>query len=550
MWVYWITLSLLSFTLFFSFKKYFPRGIALRMSVATFILGLFYPMLEANLSFAQTFVCLSLLLLFLGTTISRSYPQEEISEAEHSPKSEPDATNVTTVPEELEQNPAMGGIIDREEPQQDPEGPEELPQAQEEPPVAVSQSANQGDEDHDFIAGVNSAPSEMLTDEVTPVDTPVDPHPTCEVEELVCPEETPPELVEIIHSDCVSTFDVETITEETASQLDVPETTIEKWATPDQEAVDFTPDEQQVFAEETSIEEMDSQEILSQEVISEPIDLELVAEHDDLSSIESENSDPEEPLIEANTLEDSPEDPADPTPTPEPIQENTPEEVLLAKLLLPEFADALAQEEIVSEEPEELVPFGQTLEQGIHQSPESTTDLVATPGEPVETPDAREDELATSEIAPLEANLAEGENAAASVAMSENPQSLLTRGLQLAKKKDHVQAVRYFNRVIACEPDTEVLYLAVSELSSLYQHLGYYPMASGIIGAFREHPKLKTHPGLEHLLQKMRFIDCLNTLLKRDHYGQIPYEEVPEALRREAFDNSLNTKHISFLNLR
>lgn len=124
-----------------------------------------------------------------------------------------------------------------------------------------------------------------------------------------------------------------------------------------------------------------------------------------------------------------------------------------------------------------------------------------------------------------------------------SPQSLLVEGLRLAKLKQYAPAVRHFNKVIATDPEPELLYVAISELSSLYQHLGLYPMAAAIINAFAKHPVLKEHPGMDNLIQKAKFIQCLIDLLNRDRYGHIPYEQVPDAVRREAFHNSLTIKH-------
>ncbi|AEG60878.1 hypothetical protein [Desulforamulus ruminis] len=118
-------------------------------------------------------------------------------------------------------------------------------------------------------------------------------------------------------------------------------------------------------------------------------------------------------------------------------------------------------------------------------------------------------------------------------------QAMAAEGLRLARQKDYVGAVRQLNRVLAKNPKPEVLYLAVSELSSIYQHLGLYPMASDIIAAFVGHPDLSGHPGLSHLKQKRKFILALINVLKHAGLGQLPYQEVPEKVRREAFRSSL-----------
>lgn len=150
----------------------------------------------------------------------------------------------------------------------------------------------------------------------------------------------------------------------------------------------------------------------------------------------------------------------------------------------------------------------------------------------------------TADAAPADSLPVETIPEAASVPADDgSPQSLLVEGLRLAKLKQYAPAVRHFNKVIATDPEPELLYVAISELSSLYQHLGLYPMAAAIINAFAKHPVLKEHPGMDNLMQKAKFIQCLIDLLNRDRYGHIPYEQVPEAVRREAFHNSLTIKH-------
>ncbi|MEG6520430.1 hypothetical protein [Desulfotomaculum sp. 1211_IL3151] len=120
------------------------------------------------------------------------------------------------------------------------------------------------------------------------------------------------------------------------------------------------------------------------------------------------------------------------------------------------------------------------------------------------------------------------------------PQSLLTQGIRFVRLKQYALAVRSFNKIFNYNPSSEILYLTIGELSSLYQYIGLYPMASDIIQSFMTHPDLQGHPGLEPLKAKLRFIQCLNSLLTTGGYHQIPYEQVPEAIRREAYINSLN----------
>lgn len=117
--------------------------------------------------------------------------------------------------------------------------------------------------------------------------------------------------------------------------------------------------------------------------------------------------------------------------------------------------------------------------------------------------------------------------------------SLLAEGLRLSRQRYYTGAVRSLNQVVKAGPEPELLYVAVSELSSVYQHLGLYTMASQLIAAFANHPDLKSHPGLENLKQKMKYISSLGNLLQNRQLGHIPYDQVPNNVRREAYANSL-----------
>ncbi|SHK58104.1 hypothetical protein [Desulforamulus aeronauticus] len=226
-----------------------------------------------------------------------------------------------------------------------------------------------------------------------------------------------------------------------------------------------------------------------------------------------------EPLLEEPVISEEPVAellPDEPAMPEEPVAELPPEEPVIPEEsmveLLPE-EPAMQKESVVELLPEEPV-----------MRKEPVVELL--PEEPV-----MQEEPAT-EPSSLQAFVASG-----------SPRTLLVEGLRLAKQQQYAQAIRRFQKVVADQTEPELLYLAICELSSLYQHLGLYPMASEIIGAFENHPVLRQHPGMANLKQKRKFIQCLITLLNRDRHGHIPYAEVPAAVRREAFD-SLNNKHL------
>ena len=149
------------------------------------------------------------------------------------------------------------------------------------------------------------------------------------------------------------------------------------------------------------------------------------------------------------------------------------------------------------------------------------------------------EEVQISEYLPEESNIETAVQSEVAYIDNLTAESLLIEGIRLSKEKNFPQAVRYFNKVLKSQPEQELQYLAVYELSSLYQHLGLYSMALDIISTFCGNSCLKNHPGMNNLVQKSRYIQCLTDLLDKYQYGQIPYEMIPEEVRKKAFINFL-----------
>ncbi|GAB6157151.1 hypothetical protein JCM39194_03510 [Desulfotomaculum varum] len=383
MWVYWLTLGALASILYFPYKKIFSQPVALRASLGTFVLGMAYPLLQANLSVAQTFLCLGLLLLFLGVTAAGSHTDwdKQKDAAETNQASQPDTTESSA-------------------------------------------------------SDISEAPQ------------PVEPEAT---KEVILGERDDKEPV--------------TVTSETTPAHMQPEQTTV--ALPEEQQWEIMADRVEHTAEVVAAEAVTYEET--------------------------------DCLAEVNTGEKDKKE----------IDEDT---------------DATGAVNGATKEANCLVAQASVGET-------ETANLPAT-GVPQEgLPGLQQDSVSDLDCRPPD----DGQPL---------PHKLLAEGLRLAKHKKYAQAVRCLNQVIAGGAEPEMLYLAVSQLSSIYQHLGLYPMAWEIINVFAEHPSLKDHPGQANLLQKAKFIRCLMDLLNRDRYGHIPYEQVPESVRREAFDNSLNIKYL------
>lgn len=434
MWVYWITLGALSIILYFPYKRLFSKELALRAAVATFILGLFYPLLQARLSFWQTFFCLGLLLLFLGVTISRKHPQWDKDDTSEPRLSSPEEQTFT----ELNQDK----IIDRA-------AKTSLPELN---PIIPVQSQQDEEPEIEYIPSIE----DILIDNKKEVAT--------------------------------------NIVADTAPKL---------------------PEQKEPALE---IYPVDSK-------------VETLPQSSEQEAYEDTYQSPQEVVLEENICHVTVDEPTDLNEGYKEIIQNEASDMPISKLDIDSLDIQYEQES-----PYQSNSDNNTFELPVNEDIDQDIDAEIIQPEPVETCDASEQHSEVYEVAP--------EPSQTPITVAVNTQQLLAEGLRLSQNKNYTQAVRYFNQVLSSNPGQDILYLTVSELSSLYQHLGLYQMASDIIKTFIEQPNLMNHPGLKHLSQKMKFIECLIYLLKRDNYGQIPYNEVPEAVRREAFDNSLNIKRL------
>lgn len=511
MWVYWLSLVFLSIVLFFPYNKIFSTPMAIRASAATFVIGLIYPLLQAKLSVGQTFFSLALLLLFLGMTISRHHPnwqEEEPEETEQNNLSpEPTGTELAAVKVAsleaygTEESIKAGELFDAN------------------PDILNSSHRATGVLSQQATAREEAPQEEMGNKEPTEADQTAQPEAFSSEESVQevsqgsgpCVRETREELTEVAEMVVEENTAMEenTPAEDAAGstllQDDIDSPNIMK---PDAEEPGTT--EVDLWAENPHAADLDTP-ALSEDVPEALECSDPVSQQPDKTeaSIWDDN-------LTAATLETSElsED------VPEPLENSVPvspqpditEEILWEDNLT---TAATMEEQTLWEDAPEIVGASDTV------SGDTTTDVDQAYSLPAES---------LPETASVPAD-------------DGSPQSLLVEGLRLAKLKQYAPAVRHFNKVIATDPEPELLYVAISELSSLYQHLGLYPMAAAIINAFAKHPVLKEHPGMDNLIQKAKFIQCLIDLLNRDRYGHIPYEQVPEAVRREAFHNSLTIKH-------
>lgn len=120
------------------------------------------------------------------------------------------------------------------------------------------------------------------------------------------------------------------------------------------------------------------------------------------------------------------------------------------------------------------------------------------------------------------------------------PEELVAKGLTVFKQGEPTQAVRYLHQAIAARPTGDVLYLAVSELSTIYQKLGLYWMAAEVIRSFINQPEAERHPGVLLLKQSMLFCQVLSKRLAENSTPDLPYRDVPESIKKQVFKEVIN----------
>ena len=115
------------------------------------------------------------------------------------------------------------------------------------------------------------------------------------------------------------------------------------------------------------------------------------------------------------------------------------------------------------------------------------------------------------------------------------PRELITKGLSHSRQENYNQAIKLLFEALKQQPEPALTYIIVSELSTLYQHVGMYNQATNILAAFIKHKDMKGHPGLAAWQKKLEFLVALGETLKDNKLSNIPYNKVPEHLKKQAF---------------
>lgn len=115
----------------------------------------------------------------------------------------------------------------------------------------------------------------------------------------------------------------------------------------------------------------------------------------------------------------------------------------------------------------------------------------------------------------------------------------VSQALAAAARGDFVRAVSILTTVLRDRPEPALQWVIVSELSSIYQHLGQYSLAGELIGAFLTAHPASEHPLIPVLRQKQAFCHCIDRLLRQRGSPNLAYASVPDNLRCLALQEAL-----------
>lgn len=116
---------------------------------------------------------------------------------------------------------------------------------------------------------------------------------------------------------------------------------------------------------------------------------------------------------------------------------------------------------------------------------------------------------------------------------------LISRGLTNSRQGNYNQAIKLLLEALKQQPEPILKYVAVSELSTIYQQIGIYHLASNIITAYINQNDLKGHPGLKAWKEKVMFLANLTSVLKENKLPNLPYNRVPDFIKKKAFSMTL-----------
>jgi tetratricopeptide (TPR) repeat protein len=116
---------------------------------------------------------------------------------------------------------------------------------------------------------------------------------------------------------------------------------------------------------------------------------------------------------------------------------------------------------------------------------------------------------------------------------------LITNGLSQSRQGNYNDAVKMLMEALKQQPEPKLKYLAVSEVSTIYQHIGFYQLAASILAAYIKQRDLQDHPGIDTWREKLIYLNIMIELLKENKLPSLPYNEVPDFIKKKAFSKTL-----------
>ncbi|MEG6614914.1 hypothetical protein V6C27_00535 [Peptococcaceae bacterium 1198_IL3148] len=118
-------------------------------------------------------------------------------------------------------------------------------------------------------------------------------------------------------------------------------------------------------------------------------------------------------------------------------------------------------------------------------------------------------------------------------------QQLVSKGLSQSRLGNYNDAVKLLMEALKQQPEPMLKYLAVSEISTIYQHLGIYQFAANLLVAYIKESDLQQHPGLKAWREKLVYLNIMIDLLKENKLPSLPYNQVPDFIKKKAFSMTL-----------
>jgi len=113
---------------------------------------------------------------------------------------------------------------------------------------------------------------------------------------------------------------------------------------------------------------------------------------------------------------------------------------------------------------------------------------------------------------------------------------IIKQALNYSRSNQYKEAIETLLIVLRNKPNVDLRYIAISELSTIYQKLGMYKLANDILSLYLKQKTLLEHPNVHILKKKQLFLTNIIHLLEKNNLKALPYEKLPKFIKKKAFD--------------